>query len=93
MENEIYVTIATGRPEEPYLKLDLQQLSDGFLETIWDLRSEIAQLKEVQAAQGKLLVGMDSRIKALTALVDHHHTILTKVAGLPPRPKGDPRAN
>ena len=57
------------------------------------LAAEVVRLAEVQQAQGKLIVNMDQRIKALTALIDHHHDVLTNLAGLSPRPKGDSLAN
>jgi hypothetical protein len=62
-------------------------------EAIGVLARELVNLKEVQTAQGKLVEAMDPRIRALTALLDHHHAVLTKLAGLPPRPKGDPNVN
>jgi hypothetical protein len=62
-------------------------------EAIGLLARELVNLKDVQTVQGKLLTAMDPRIRALTALVDHDHEVLTKLAGLPPRPKGDPNVN
>jgi hypothetical protein len=62
-------------------------------EAIGVLAAELVNLREMQTATAKLVQGMDTRIKAMTGLVDHHHTILTKLAGLPPRPKRDPLAN
>jgi hypothetical protein len=62
-------------------------------EAIGLLASELVKLRELQVATAKLVEAMDTRIRALTALVDHHHTVLTKFAGLPPRPKRDPLAN
>jgi hypothetical protein len=67
--------------------------AEQFREAVGVLATELVSLKEMQMATAKLVEGMDARIKALTALIDHHHEVLTKVAGLPPRPKGDPMAN
>jgi hypothetical protein len=62
-------------------------------EAIGVLATELVNLKELQVATAKLVEAMDPRIRALTVLLDHHHAVLTKVAGLPPRPKGDPNVN
>lgn len=51
------------------------------------LAAEVVRLGEVQQAQGKLIMNIDARIKALTALIDHLHDALTKLAGLPQRPR------
>ena len=63
------------------------------IETAEDLERIVDEQNQLIAAMGELVRGMDTRIRALTALVDHHHEVLTKLAGLPPRPKGDPLAN
>jgi hypothetical protein len=67
--------------------------ADGLREAIGVLAAELVNLKEVQEAQGELLKAMDTRVRTLTGLLDHHHEVLTKVAGLPPRPKGDRLVN
>lgn len=59
------------------------------IETAEDLERIVAAQTAAIKAMGELVKGMDLRIKALTALVDHHHQVLTKLAGLPPRPEGD----
>jgi hypothetical protein len=66
------------------------------LETVADIReafgvlaAELVSLKAAQEATTKLVQAMDTRVRALTGLIDHHHAVLTKIAGLPPRPKGD----
>ena len=51
------------------------------------LAAEVVRLGEVQQAQGKLIMNIDARIKALTALIDHLHDALTKLSGLPQRPR------
>jgi hypothetical protein len=63
--------------------------ADELREAIGVLAAELVNLKQVQEAQGKLVQAMDTRIRAVTGLIDHHHDILTKLAGLPPRQKGD----
>jgi hypothetical protein len=62
-------------------------------EAVGLLAAEVVRAEEVTKALGTLTAAMDLRIRALTALVDHHHEVLTKLAGLPPRPKGDPNVN
>jgi hypothetical protein len=44
---EIYVTVATGRPEEPYLRLTPQQVCDTFFAHVWEVKAENRQLKEL----------------------------------------------
>ena len=62
-------------------------------ETAEDLERIVGEQNEAIKKLGELVQAMDTRIKALTALVDHHHQVLTKLAGLPPRPAGDQLAN
>jgi hypothetical protein len=76
------------------MTVDELQTPEEFREAVGALAGEIVRMSDVLKAQGELLQGMDLRIKALTALVDHHHQVLTKLAGLPPRPKEEvSRAN
>jgi hypothetical protein len=63
------------------------------IETAEDLERIVAEQTAVITALGELVRGMDLKVKALVALVDHHHEVLTKLAGLPPRPTEDNRAN
>ena len=63
------------------------------IETAEDLERIVDEQNRLIAAMGQIVQGMDARIRLLTGLVDHHHEVLTKLAGLPPRPKGDPLAN
>jgi hypothetical protein len=62
-------------------------------EAIGVLAAEVVSLREMQTATAQLVQAMDPRIRALTALLDHHHEVLTKIAGLPQRTKGDPLVN
>jgi hypothetical protein len=78
MENETVVKLETA---------------EEFREAIGVLAAELVSLKEMQVATAKLVQAMDPRIRALTALLDHHHEVLTKLAGLPPKPMGDPLVN
>jgi hypothetical protein len=66
---------------------------EAIREAIAVLAAELVSLKEMQVATTKLVQAMDTRIRALTSLIDYHHTVLTKIAGLPPRPKGDASVN
>jgi hypothetical protein len=76
--------------DDETVKLETQE---QIREAIGLLASELVNLREMQVATAQLVQAMDPRIRALTALLDHHHEVLTKVAGLPPRPKGDPLVN
>jgi DNA anti-recombination protein RmuC len=67
--------------------------AEQFSEAIGTLAQGEVELEARVKALTGLVQAMDQRLKALTALLDHHHTILTKIAGLPPRPKGDPLVN
>jgi hypothetical protein len=82
LENETAVNL-----DEP--EWTPQRLRDG----IDVLARHQVELETVVKSMGELCKAMDLRIRALTGLVDYHHELLTKLAGLPPRPKGDPRAN
>ena len=66
---------------------------EEFREAVSVLARELVSLRELQVATAQLVQAIDPRIRALTALVDHHHKLLTKIAGLPPRPKEDPLVN
>jgi hypothetical protein len=59
------------------------------IETAEDLETIVAEQTAAIVAMGQLVRGMDLRIKALTALVDHHHELFTKQGLAIPRPKGD----
>jgi hypothetical protein len=63
-------------------------------EAVSVLARELVNLKEVQEAQGRLVMAMDLRIKMLTALTDHDHGVLEKHGMVPPRPpEGGPLVN
>jgi hypothetical protein len=66
------------------------------LETPEDFREAVGTLAQGQVelvarvtALTQLVQAMDTRLKALTGLVDHDHAVLTKMAGLPSRQKED----
>ena len=61
---------------------------EDFREAVGVLAAELVNMKAVQEAQGKLLQGMDQRIKLLTALVDADHRALQAHGMVPPPQKG-----
>jgi hypothetical protein len=69
------------------------ETAEDFREAVAVLAQELVSLREMQATTAKLVQAMDARIRALTGLIDHHHAVLTKIAGLPPRPKRDFHVN
>ncbi|HEY1743735.1 MAG TPA: hypothetical protein VGG18_11260 [Granulicella sp.] len=75
---------------EPVTKLEtLEQ----FREAVSVLATELVNLREMQVATAQLVQKMDLRIKMLTALTDHDHSVLEKHGMVPPRPKEDPLVN
>ncbi len=69
--------------------LNTEQLREG----IGVIAAEVLRLTEVQKSQGELIINMDARLKLLSALIDHLHDALTKLAGSPQRPKGGSHVN
>ena len=67
----------------------LEQIS----EAIGAFALEITRQHDVIEAMGELVKAMDARIKMVTVLVDYDHEVLTKLVGLPPRPKEERLAN
>jgi hypothetical protein len=61
---------------------------EHFREAVAVLAAELVSLREMQQGTAMLVQMMDTRIRALTGLIDHHHAVLTKIGGLPPRSKG-----
>jgi hypothetical protein len=72
---------------------DLMEVVGKQNEAIFGL-GELVRLQDAQIkTQDAQIKDQDTRIKALVALVDYDHQVLSKLAGLPPRPKKDPLAN
>lgn len=69
------------------------ETTEQFSEAIGTLAQGEVELEARVKALTELVHAMDTRIKALTGLLDHHHAVLTKIAGLPPRPKGHLNVN
>ena len=63
------------------------------IETIEQLEAELADMRGILKRLGLVVEGMDARLRAQQTLIDLDHAVLTKIAGLPPRPKGDKLAN
>jgi hypothetical protein len=57
MENEIYVTIPTGNPDDPYRRVTLQQMADAISGVVWDLKSDIAALRAESASEPVVTIG------------------------------------
>jgi hypothetical protein len=51
MENEIFVTIPTGNPDDPYRRVTLQQMADVFSGIVWDLKSDMAAMRSELAKE------------------------------------------
>jgi hypothetical protein len=61
MENEIFVTIATGNPDDPYRRVTLQQMADAFSGVVWDLKSDMAALRAALASEPVVKIGEGSQ--------------------------------
>jgi hypothetical protein len=61
MENEIFVTIPTGNPDDPYRRVTVQQMADAFSGVIWDLKSDMAALRSELAKEPVVKIGEGSQ--------------------------------
>jgi len=66
MEHEIFVTIPTGNPADPYQRVTLQQFADRFVGVALDLRSENAQLRELVASLTTCVENMQHGFDGIT---------------------------
>lgn len=61
MKDEIFVTIPTGNPADPYRSVTLQQMADAFSGIIWDLQSQVASLRAEIAREPAVKIGDGSQ--------------------------------
>jgi hypothetical protein len=57
MENELFITLPTGNPDDPYRHVTLQQMADAFSGVLWDLKSDMAALRAELASEPVLNIG------------------------------------
>jgi hypothetical protein len=89
---DIFITIATDRPEEPYQRVNLQAFADAVSGTVMDLKGQVSEVQRWAGLTDELsksVLRLQQTFDRLTADLHGATTVATAIMrGPKPKPGG-----